>query len=116
MNLKNRLLHLAQASGMARQFGKTTAICKAAKEIDAIVLTATHLEAKHLERKFDVKAKSVELNLYGFSGPFLFDNHAIEKLFVSASNKIQTLEDEIEKLKKENEQLTIDLVVATIKE
>ena len=99
MNIKGRLVSLAMASNASRKAGKTTMIARAAKETGGTVLAANFEEARYIEKTFDVPARSVEINLEGFSGPFYFDNHAIEVLLLKAARKIEVLEGEIKELK-----------------
>lgn len=95
MNLKKRLRHLAIKSGKLRQYGKTTLVAKACKELQGVLIAASKEEAKDFERKFNVVSKSYDVNLEGLEGPFLFDHHAIEKILEKAYNKIDFLEQEI---------------------
>lgn len=97
MNLKERLLHLSHVSGIDRMMGRTTLIAKAAKELGGMVIAHTHEDAKRIERTHGVTARSMDLNLFGFSGPMFFDHHAVERLFVRAANRIHDLEQEIDK-------------------
>lgn len=99
MNLKNRLLHLAHLSTQDRQTGRTTLVARAAKELDGIVIAHNHDDAKRIERQYGVTARSMDMNLFGFNGPFFIDHHAVERLFVRAAEKIQDLENENGKLK-----------------
>lgn len=92
MNIKKRLLHLANLSAKDRQTGRTTLTARAAKEVGGIVLARTHDEAKFIERTHNVTARSMEINLDGYSGPFFIDHHAVESLLVSAATKIENLE------------------------
>jgi hypothetical protein len=98
MNIKKRLIHLAQMSGKDRRLGRTTMLMKAAKELDAIVLAASLDHADLLKREHGVVAKSMEVNLEGFSGPFIFDHFAIETILIKAANKIEELEKEVARL------------------
>lgn len=116
MNLKNRLIHLAQKLDEDRQTGKTTMLAKAAKETNGILLAHDFDYAKKLERQFGIVAKSVELNLEGFFGPFFIDNHANAKMFHSAANKIEKLEMRLQKAEGLLERVALDPDSSTIKE
>lgn len=105
MNLKDRLRHLAAKSSETRMYGKTTLLAKVAKELGGMILGANHTHARLLSRTFGVPAKSVDLNLEGFSGPFIFDHFALESLFERAADKIEALEKENEELKKQLQKL-----------
>lgn len=105
MNLKDRLEHLAIASGDPRQYGKTTLLCKVAKELDAVVIAANFDHVNHLQRTHKVVAKSIDTNMQGLKGPFLFDHFAIETLLFRAANHIDKVEKERDELSKENGKL-----------
>lgn len=92
MNIKNRLRHLAQISAKDRATGRTTMNARAAKELDGIVLANSHSEARYIAKQHGVVAKSIEMNLEGFAGPFFFDHHTVETLLTKAANKIEALE------------------------
>lgn len=96
MNLKKRLEHLSHISMKDRAMGRTTMIAKAAEATGGMVLARTHDQAKWIEREFGVPARSIEMNLEGFSGPFFFDHHAIEGLLLNAANKIEELEKKVQ--------------------
>jgi hypothetical protein len=100
VNLKERLRHLAFTSAKDRQFGRTTLVAKLVKETDGVMLAHNHDYARDLQRKFGVTAKSIDLNLEGFNGPFFFDHFAIETLLFRAANKIEEVEKENAELKK----------------
>ena len=90
MNLKDRLEHLAIASGDPRQYGKTTLLCKVAKELDAVVIAANFDHVNHLQRTHKVVAKSIDTNMQGLKGPFLFDHFAIETLLSCRESLIKS--------------------------
>ena len=115
MNLKKRLRHLAQASAAGRMFGKTTTLAKATKELGGVMLTHTHKQALDIKHKFGVEARSMEVNLDGLMGPFIFDHYAIESLLENAANKIEALEKENAELKIKNEELTQEISTAVEK-
>jgi hypothetical protein len=106
MNVKDRLLHIVELHQRDRMVGRSTYNAKLAKENGGMVLAADHQHAKLIERNFGVPARSIEVNLHGYSGPFFIDHFAIDKLLLSAARKIETLEEEIQIQKeaaKENE-------------
>lgn len=92
MNIKNRLRQLSRCNAGNKTFGRTKATCLAAIAADGIVVTHTHEFALYLTRKYGVVAKSYEVNLDGFSGPFFFDHTALEVILEKAANKIESLE------------------------
>jgi hypothetical protein len=61
---------------MARRVGKTTAICKAAKEIGATVVVHSREEARRVEHEHGVRAATWD-RLRGSKGPYLVDTHAV---------------------------------------
>lgn len=65
-----------------RQSGRTTAICQAAKALDATVVCADQSQAEYVRKTHGVKAVSVDRKTawQGSIGPFLFDHHAVERL------------------------------------
>lgn len=78
--------------------GRTTLTAKAAKELGGIVIANIHSEARQITKVHGVIAKSMEMNLEGYAGPFLFDHHAIEQLLLKAANKIESLERKNERM------------------
>lgn len=102
MNIKNRLRHIAEASAHGRRLGKTTVIAKAAKELDGLLLGANHKHALDLKHDHGIEARSMEMNLHGFRGPFFLDHYALETLLFKAANKIETLEEKIKELEEKN--------------
>jgi len=103
MNVKDRLLHIVEMHQRDRQVGRSTYNAKLAKENGGLVLAADHKHAKWIERNLGVTAKSIEVNLHGFSGPFFIDHYAVDKLLLSAARKIEALEQENERLKEKIE-------------
>lgn len=101
MNLKSRLRHLAEKLGEPRQYGKTTLLAKAAKEIDAVLLVYKPDEATHIQRHHNIVSKTVDINLTDLAGPFLIDNHAVSRMFIRAADQIDTLETEVKRLTEE---------------
>lgn len=99
MNIKGRLEHLAHLSMRDRQTGRSTMFAKVAEETGGIVITHNHEHAKYIEKNFKVPARSMEINLEGFSGPFILDHHATEVMFLKAANKIESLENEVKALR-----------------
>jgi len=100
MNIKQKIRNIADASRMGRRLGKTTAIVNAAKQLDGLVLGATHDHALRIKRKHGIKARSIELDLDGFCGPFFIDHYALENLLYKAANKIESLEKQLEENEK----------------
>lgn len=107
MNIKNRLSHLAQISSRDRGLGKTTMLAKMTKEMGGIFLTHTTQQATEMKRQFGVDARSMEVNLHGLMGPFIFDHYAIEVLLMKAHNKIQSVEEENKTFANDNFNLII---------
>lgn len=83
-----------------RQSGKTTAICKAAKEIGAVVLTHNDAEAKRLIKAYGVEARSLKTidKLLGLNKPLLVDPNA-------AGMELNDLDMELNALEFRNETL-----------
>ena len=98
MNLRKRLQHLAHISTKDRQTGRTAATCRAAIDIGGIVIAASFEHAKYLTKEFGVIAKSMDINMDGFSGPFLFDHFAVEQLLERAAQKIKDVDDRCKEL------------------
>jgi hypothetical protein len=113
MNLRTRLQTIAHALSADRMTGKTTLLCRAAKELDAVVLAATFDQVNHLQRNHGVVAKSIDTNLQGLNGPFFIDHYATSKLLIRAADHIETLEKSNEKLQQEIEELRISLELLT---
>jgi len=100
MNIAKRLRHLSEKLDGNRAYGKTTMLAKAAQELGAILLVASTGEATHLQRKFrGLTSKTFEINLEGFTGPFMIDNHAASVMFLKAADKIDALELEVQQLR-----------------
>ena len=100
MNIRKRLEHLATLSGKDRHTGRTARACRDAIEMQGILIAANLAQVKLLEKMAPcVVAKSMEVNLDGYSGPFVFDHFAVETLLMKAANKIAALEKENEALR-----------------
>jgi len=99
MNLKKRLTHIAHKLDQDVKSGKTTMLAKVVKDTQGILLTDSTEEASRLQRTHGITAKSIDINLDGFSGPFFLDSHAAYKLLTRAVSKIETLEKELEQYK-----------------
>jgi hypothetical protein len=115
MNLKKRLEHIAGALDFNRRYGKTSLIAKACRDLNGIMLAATFDQAKNIARSHDVEAKSIEMNLDGYRGPFFIDHHAASVLLQKAANKISELEREIDELKSEGMVKSLEEEVAMLK-
>lgn len=83
---------------MSLRTGKTTAICKAAKEIDALVITHSAQEAKRLKKEFGVRAISFDSEMRGRSGPILVDTHAVSAIAWEFEKKLKQKNDHIKRL------------------
>lgn len=93
MNIKGRLLHLAQLGAKDRQTGRTTRLIALAKDIGAVFITHNMDAAKRAERTNQgLVARSMETNLEGYAGPFVMDHFAVETMFIKAANKIELVE------------------------
>lgn len=113
MNLRTRLQMVARVLSYDRMTGKTTLICRAAKELDGVVLAATFDQVNLLQRNHGVVSKSIDTNLDGLSGPFFIDHYAASRLLTRAADHIETLEKSNDQLKKELEDLRISLELLT---
>lgn len=91
------------ANSLAMRTGKTTAICKAAKEIGATVVTGTSQEAKRLEKEYGIKALAVEtaVRSRGKTGPILFDTFGVSRICELYENEIYRLKEQHKKEMKE---------------
>lgn len=110
MNLKDRLNHIAHMLGASRRYGKTTLIAKACKDVDGILLCASHDQARAIRREHEVHTESIDKNLQGLRGPFFIDHFAVERLLQRASDKIENLEEEIRGLQNEKQNLEYDVI------
>ena len=102
MNLKKRLRHIASLGDQYRGIGRTTYNAKLAKENGGIVVAANFAQARYIEKSHGVPAKSMEVNLEGYTGPFFPDHNAVDTLLLKAADKIEQLE-------KENKELQLKL-------
>lgn len=98
MNLKKRLEHIAHMSMKYRAMGRTTMIAKAAEATGGMVIARNLEQAKEIEREFKVPARSMDINLEGFLGPFFLDHRATEILLLKAADKIDELERKLKVL------------------
>lgn len=79
--------------------GKTTAICKAAREIDAVVVVGCLSEAKRLNTEHKVKTIAVEQleNLRGRHEATLWDDTAVLRVCQLMENLVERREREARK-------------------
>lgn len=89
-----------QLAHIGRRMGKTTAICKAAKEIDATVLVRTAREAERVNAEFGVKARAYQAGLFGKQGPFLVDTDVVSIYAMQKADQIETLQKKLNKAKR----------------
>lgn len=109
MNVKGRLYQFLGCGLRDRQIGRTTRAANEAKSIGATMVVATIVEVKRLERAHPgLVVKSIETNLEGYMGPFIFDHHAVDTLVGKAITKIEELEKQNEALLSDNEKLIGD--------
>jgi hypothetical protein len=87
---------VANALEFPRQIGTTYAICQAALEMDAVVITHSLQEAARLTRDYEVDAVSFSqcVSMRGTMRASLIDNHAVWCI-------IHDMQGEIDKWKKE---------------
>lgn len=79
--LKEKFSILHRLVNQDRGGGKTQAICKAAKEINATVIVSAERFAETLRHDFDAKISTLsKIYSRGDSGPYLFDNQFIIEL------------------------------------
>jgi len=92
----------------ARQSGRTTAICKVAKELDGVVIAAHAAHARHIEIEYGVK--SVPLSqldcLIGSHAVVLWDHFTAEHMLQT----IESLDEEVSKKNKKIAKLEKDNV------
>jgi len=60
--------------------GRTTAIAKACKSINATMLCATSNHAKEVANEHGIKTASIQNVDHGYRGPFLADHYAIQSI------------------------------------
>lgn len=91
-----------------RRTGKTTALCKAAKEIGATVLTHNEQEADRLRREYGVDAKPLTPpeRLMGLNKPLLVDSHAAAIALCSLTSELHKVTEERDALRAALEEIT----------
>jgi hypothetical protein len=67
----------------SRGKGRTTAVCEAAKLIDATVVCANHDQARQVKGTYGVKTIALSENAHGKEGPYLFDHYAVDCMALS---------------------------------
>lgn len=85
----------------ARRSGKTTAICKAAKEIGAIVICHSKQEANRVAREHQVKTVHLNSEIRGMTEPFLIDTYAYVETLSSFHTQLEQLQEQLKRLDKE---------------
>lgn len=100
-----RLYDISVASAHGRQCGKTTQLVKAAKALGAIFVCANKVQAKHIEKEYQIETATLDTQLRGSSRPIILDHYAFERLLMEAGNAITKLEAQVEKLSEENKLL-----------
>ena len=96
---------IIQLDNIARQVGKTTAICKAAKELGATVVCHNSQAAKRVAEEHNVPTVSINETFRGTKGPYLVDTTAMSFLAMECENRIQDLERKNEVLRAEMNEL-----------
>lgn len=95
-----------------RQTGRTTAICKAAKDIDGTVVAASARHARMIAMEHDVKTISMNQSdqMIGMDTPFLWDHFTVECMMAKheaaihdKNKKIKRLEATIQRMKAHRE-------------
>lgn len=77
---------LRMLNSIGRRFGKTTALCKAAKEINALVLCPFAVEARRVAREHGVRTAHLGQYMAGQKGPVLVDTYTVEVIARSLSS------------------------------
>jgi len=72
--------------------GRTTAICEAAKKINATVLTVTAEHARLINKQHGVSAKSITSDLIGATGPYLADHQAVLRICSEYESELEAAE------------------------
>lgn len=86
----------AEAGELARQVGKTTATCEAAKKLGGTVVVYWRAEARHLEKEHGVRAVAIDAaEIRGLPMPFMFDPTAVSFMCRAYEQRIATLEKQI---------------------
>lgn len=90
-----------------RRIGKTTAVCRVAKEIGAVVCCVTRREAERLKREYGVEAIVVDRaeDFFGCSRPILYDAEVVSHVVTRQANYyeqvIDAMRTQIEDLRKQ---------------
>jgi len=84
---------LAYLNMVERRSGKTTAICKAAKEIGATVVCHSQQEAERVNKEHRVATAYINQEFRGTRGPFLVDTCAVSYAIHQLNTKIKDLEE-----------------------
>lgn len=83
--------------------GKTEAICKAAKEIGAIVVVHSAEEKNFIAKHFGVKCVTFDDTISGLRGCFLVDTYAVSLAAQKYEKCIEELKEEINRLREKVE-------------
>lgn len=82
------------AGSGARQVGKTTAVCEAAKKIGATVVCRDAGDAARVAREHGVKTIGIYNEPRGLHGPFLYDPDAVQAMLHFVNSKLRLVEKE----------------------
>jgi hypothetical protein len=96
---------MSEIGFLGRQMGKTTAICKAAKEIGATVIVRNEAEANRVRELFGVRAMARDRRLEGTMGPYLVDTDAVALIANDYEHAIRERDKTIAKLQDEVESM-----------
>ena len=92
-----------------RRCGKTTAICKAAKEIGATVICESQQHAEMVKKEHGVRTTHIDKEARGTKGPYIYDDFAVTKMCFKYESDNADLLDENAKLQNENTRLREEL-------
>lgn len=84
-----------------RRIGKTTVMVEAAKKIGAIYICATMKQAKEIAREHGIMTASMESELRGTKGPYLWDHHALMMAAIEATHDFAKLKADYSMAKQE---------------
>lgn len=102
--MKNAIDNLINTeTNRPRQIGYTTQLVFVAKNLHGTVLCHSEKEAKRLRSEYGVKAESVQSDLRGSKGPFIWDTGALVAAHCEVELLVRKKDAEIAALKQEIE-------------
>jgi hypothetical protein len=80
-----------------RGSARTTALANAARNIGATLVGASIEQAHMLQARHGVPAISVDRNVRGTRGPYIFDHYTVERLILDYESELDRVRRELEK-------------------